>query len=70
MVPETTQADQRPDREVEESGSDLGIPGRLVGDLKTLSDLADNVYDHSPDAFCYGKFPDKSKRNGNTKDVS
>ena len=35
---------------------DKSLEDFLVLDLKTLSDLADNVYDHSPDAFCYGKF--------------
>lgn len=35
---------------------DKSLEDFLVLDLKTLSNLADNVYDHSPDTFRYGKF--------------
>ena len=33
---------------------DKSLEDFLVLDLKTLSNLADNVYDHSPEGFFYG----------------
>ena len=35
---------------------DKSLEDFFILDLKTLGNLTDNVNDHSPDAFCYGKF--------------
>lgn len=41
---------------------DKSLEDFLVLDFKTLSNLADNVYNHSPDTFRYGKFRRVSSR--------